>query len=38
MIEVIPLKYGTMFKHAFGQVDVFTQFAAVLLLAVPVAI
>jgi len=27
MIEVIPLKYGTMFKHAFSPVDVFTQFA-----------
>lgn len=26
MIEVIPLKYGTIFKHAFSQVDVFTQF------------
>ncbi len=27
MIEVIPLKYGTMFKHVFSQPDVFNQFA-----------
>ena len=27
MIDVIPLKCGTMFKHAFSPVDVFTQFA-----------
>jgi len=27
MIEVIPLKYGTMFKRAFSQPDVFCQFA-----------
>ncbi|TGN99922.1 hypothetical protein PN36_31785 [Candidatus Thiomargarita nelsonii] len=26
-MQVIPLKYGTMFKHAFGQPDVFCQFA-----------
>ncbi len=26
MIEVIPLKYGTMFKRAFSQPDVFRQF------------
>lgn len=26
MVEVIPLKYGSIFKHAFSQVDVFTQF------------
>jgi len=26
-MEVIPLKYGTMFKRAFGQPDVFCQFA-----------
>jgi len=27
MIEVIPLKYGTMFKQVFSQPDVFNQFA-----------
>jgi len=27
MIEVIPLKYGTMFKHVFSQPDIFNQFA-----------
>ncbi len=27
MIEVIPLKYGTMFKRVFSQPDVFNQFA-----------
>jgi len=27
MIEVIPLKYGTIFKHVFSQPDVFNQFA-----------
>ncbi|MEN8220011.1 MAG: hypothetical protein ABFS56_27415 [Pseudomonadota bacterium] len=26
-MQVIPLKYGTMFKQAFGQPDVFCQFA-----------
>ena len=26
-MQVIPLKYGTIFKHAFGQPDVFCQFA-----------
>ncbi|RKZ42123.1 MAG: hypothetical protein DRQ49_03005 [Gammaproteobacteria bacterium] len=27
MIEVILLKYGTMFKRVFSQVNVFNQFA-----------
>jgi predicted transposase/invertase (TIGR01784 family) len=27
MIEVIPLKYGSMFKHVFSQPDIFNQFA-----------
>jgi hypothetical protein len=27
MIEVIPLKYGTMFKRVFSQPDIFNQFA-----------
>ncbi|GEM_PF-2043466 len=25
MIEVIPLKYGTMFKRVFNQPDIFNQ-------------
>ena len=28
MTEVIPLQSGVMFKHAFGQRDVFNQFAS----------
>ncbi|MDM8557305.1 hypothetical protein [Candidatus Parabeggiatoa sp. HSG14] len=27
MIEVIPLKYGSMFKRVFSQPNVFNQFA-----------
>jgi len=27
MIEVIPLKYGSLFKHVFSQPDIFNQFA-----------
>jgi hypothetical protein len=26
-MQVIPLKYGTIFKQAFGQPEVFRQFA-----------